>query len=101
MTCEEEILKPFTATNGHVYAFEMKDQINFNQQLSLITLDESITEIIWKTEDSGVLVHTRDEFIQVVANAETHKRSNITKYWTLKAQVQSATTIEGIEAITW
>jgi hypothetical protein len=99
--CNQDILQNFQATNGHMYQFTNIDQQNFNQQLSLLLLDNTITEIIWKTEDAGVLIHTRTDFTQVCKDAEVHKKGNISKYWQLKGLVESATTIEELETITW
>lgn len=99
--CEAETLQPFQASNGHLYEFDYKDQSNFNQQLSFLVLDPSINEIIWKTVDAGVIMHTRDEFIQVCKDAEEYKRGNISKNWQLKGLVNSATSLEEVELINW
>jgi hypothetical protein len=101
--CEAEILAGFTsATTGHVYSFNTYDQINFTQQYSLLIGDSSITSVDWKTEDAGVITHTRDQFISVASvEAVQHKRNLIGKYWTLKVQVEATTTKAEIDAIVW
>lgn len=73
--------------NGDFFQFNMKDQSNFNQQLSLLLLDVSIVEIVWKTENNGVKVLTREDFIQTCMSGESHKRNTIGRYWSLKQYV--------------
>lgn len=99
--CESTIAQSFQARNGHTYQFEMKDQLNFSQQFLLITSNPDIKEVLWKTEDAGVLTHSREEFVEVIEDAENHKRNNISRYWALKEQVNQASTIEEIKAIEW
>jgi hypothetical protein len=98
--CQQTILGGFTASNGHSYAFDFKDQDNFTQQMLFLVHDPTITEIPWNTNE-GVVVHTRDEFLQVCQDANAHKTGNFKKYWTLLAQLESATTEDEINAIGW
>jgi hypothetical protein len=100
--CEQLILAGFRSkTTGHFYAFGERDQLNFTQQMILMVSRSDIQDVVWKTEDAGPVLHSRDEFLAVVAEAEVHKRSKMQRYWELKAQVQAAKTNEEIEAITW
>lgn len=99
--CEAAILGGFTAANTHRYGFSQYDQLNFTQQLALMNTDPAIASIDWKTEDAGVLTHTREEFVALVREAEAHKRGKIVQYWTLKAQVQAAATEAEVDAVTW
>lgn len=99
--CEQTILAGFIAISGHKYGFSQYDQMNITQQMALLLVDTTITTINWKTEDAGVISHTRDEFVVLCNDANNHKRNNITKYWTLKAQVNAATTEADIGAISW
>lgn len=75
--------------NGDVFQFNDKDQVNFNQQLSLILLDDSLNEVVWKTENNGVKIFTRQEFIETCKAGEFHKRNNIGNYWQLKEYVMT------------
>jgi len=101
--CEETILAGFyCGANGHYYEFSAYDQMNFTQQYLLLVSNPELTDPIrWKTEDAGVLEHSREEFIAVCEVAEKHKRGNIEKYWELKALVESADTFEEVNAIEW
>jgi hypothetical protein len=99
--CEQTIIDGFTATNGHTYQFDYKDQDNIGQQLTLLLLDPMIDSIQWKTKNAGIVVHTRAEFIALANDANNHKRSNMGKYWTLEAQIKTLTTESEINSIVW
>lgn len=81
--CNQLIEKGFFH-NGDLFQFNMIDQSNFNQQLSMIPLDTNISTIYWKTENNGVKAFTKDEFIAICKTGEYHKKSHITHYWNLK-----------------
>ncbi len=96
------ILGNFTsATTGHIYEFEEHDQANFTQQMLLLVSNPAITTVDWKTVDAGVVTHTREQFFAVVGDADSHKRGNMTKFWTKEAQLNSATTLDEINAVKW
>lgn len=100
--CKNTILSSFVSqTTGHEYDFELKDQINFNMEYCLLLKNPNIPYIAWATNDAGTVTHTKEEFLGVCRDAEFHKRGNIGKYWTLKDQVETATTIEEVEAVVW
>lgn len=99
--CEATINEPFQATNGHLYEFELKDQINFSQMFSLLIAIPTYTDIQWRTLDADVVLHTREQFLKVISDAQTHKQGNINKYWQLKGLVDVATTVEELNNITW
>lgn len=99
--CQADILAGLHASNGHTYQFDFKDQDNISQQLTLMLLDPTISVIPWKTMDSGIVNHTRAEFITVARDAEAHKRNNMGRYWQLEARVKSAMTDTDILPIKW
>jgi XkdW protein/Domain of unknown function (DUF4376) len=101
VACQSTILGGFTASNGHVYQFDFKDQDNIAQQMLFIVNDLTIATIDWKTIDAGIVTHTRDEFLQMCKDADNHKRSNFAKYWTLEAQLNTLTTEDEIKNINW
>ncbi|GAA4704079.1 DUF4376 domain-containing protein [Brevibacillus fulvus] len=90
-----------SASTGHTFRFNEEDQANFNQQSTLFLLKPDLAETQWKTEDAGIVTLTRDQFIEVVFEAGQHKQQQIGKYWTLKAQVEAATTKEEVDSINW
>lgn len=101
--CEATILAGFYCeANGHYYGFSAYDQMNFTQQYLLLVSNPELTgPIRWKTEDAGVIAHSREEFIAVCETAERHKRGNIEKYWELKEQIENARTFEEVNAVHW
>ncbi|TGV13629.1 DUF4376 domain-containing protein [Mesorhizobium sp. M00.F.Ca.ET.186.01.1.1] len=100
--CCQAIYAGFTSVStGYQFRFNEEAQANFNQQSTLFLLKPDLAEIQWKTEDSGIVRLTREQFIEVVLEAGQHKQQQIAKYWTLKAQVEAAETKEQIDAINW
>jgi hypothetical protein len=97
--CEEEIVKGFTATNGHFYRTNRDDQINMIGQKDELSEDSTITVVPWKTEDTGYINHTREEWMKVYVEAFAHKKEKLFKYDMLKGQVLSATTHEEVVGI--
>jgi hypothetical protein len=100
--CQVAIHKGFEY-NGDFFQFNDKDQANFNQQLSLLLLDSTITEVQWKTENNGVKIFPKEVFIQACKAGEVHKRNNIGRYWQLKNHVLTYdfTTVEELQSITF
>lgn len=99
--CQSRILAGFEH-DGNFFDFTEKDQANFNQQLSLLLLDPTDTSLItWKTENNGIQQFTREQFIETCKAGEVHKRMYIGRYWQLKAYVETLTTVEDIQAVTF
>jgi hypothetical protein len=99
--CEEAIITGFKSSNGHWYRTNRDDQINMIGQKDLLMADETVTIVPWKTEDTGYINHTREEWLQVYIEAFKHKKTQLLKYNTLKQQVLNATTHNEIVAIKW
>lgn len=95
--CQRNIYKGFEF-NGDYFQFNEIDQSNFNQQLTLLLIDEDTDSIVWKTENNGVKVFSREEFIAIVKFSEIHKRTCITRYWQLKGLLTS-TNFNSIEEV--
>ncbi|CAF1775466.1 hypothetical protein [Bacillus subtilis] len=94
--CEEEIIKGFTASNGHAYRTNRDDQVNMIGQKDILDDTNTDEPIKWKTEDAGWIDHTKDEWLQVYKEAFNFKKSTLLKYATLKDQVNNATTHDEI-----
>jgi hypothetical protein len=98
----QSITSSFTSIKtGHSYDFEEHDQSNMTQQMLLFVNNPTLNEVDWKTNDAGIVKHTREEFFAVVDDANNHKRSNLAKFWAKEFALKNATTVEEIEAITW
>jgi hypothetical protein len=100
-SCDEIIVGGFTATNGHHYRTNRDDQLNMVAKNVQLLHDETIVEVNWKTEDVGYVLHTRQEWLTVYNEGVAHKETNLYKYNTLKAQVESATTHAEILLVAW
>lgn len=99
--CEQAIIEGFTATNGHHYRTNRDDQVNMIGQKDDLMEDTTITEVMWKTEDSGYVSHTRDEWLAIYKEAFTHKQTQLFKYDTLKQEVQGKLKVSTVESVTW
>lgn len=98
--CQDAIMKGFEY-EGDFFQFNDKDQQNFNQQLSILLLDTEANQIVWKTENNGIKVFSREQFIETCKAGERHKRNSIGRYWQLKEYVltHGFSSVEELEAI--
>lgn len=102
--CNQMILGGFLSScTGleHQYKFDMEYQGNFAQQGVMLSLDPAITTVLWPTSDAGVIPHTREQYIQLCKDAQAWKSTNTYRYFTMKAQIQAAGTIDLVNAFTW
>ena len=98
--CKDFILQGFySAVTQSYYGFSEKDQINFNQQLTLMLLDPTVNEVYWKTEDKGVIPHTRDEFIAVCKEGEKHKRHAMRNYYIITDNIREMRNFEELKGL--
>jgi hypothetical protein len=67
----------------------------------LLNLDPTIDTVLWATVEDGFVTHTRDQSIQVMKDGAAHEKSLKMRYYTLESQVNAATTVEEVNAITW
>ncbi|ASS76490.1 hypothetical protein CIG75_17010 [Tumebacillus algifaecis] len=102
--CNQAIIGGFVSTalgEEHQYGFDREDQANLTGRLAGIAAGTAPTEFLWKTKDAGPLTHTVDQFKQVCLDGDAHKEAQIAKFWTLKATVEVAQTIEELPSIEW
>jgi hypothetical protein len=100
--CSQAILSGFvSATTGYQYGFSYEDQLNWTQQMLLIISDDTIQTVDWKTDAVGIVPHARDQFLAVCNEGGAHKRGCIEKFWSLRNQVVTATTIAELNHIYW
>ena len=99
---DDVIVNGFVATNGHTYRTNRDDQINIIGKAIQLIFKPEITSVPHKTEDSGYVVLTRDEWIEnVFSQGLSHKEKALHKYNTLKMKVEAATTEEEILLLNW
>lgn len=99
----ELVIKEGFYVGEDFFAFQDKDQANFNQQLSLMIVDDTILEVLWKTENNGIKPFPREEFIEVCKTGEQHKRQHISNYWNIKEYVMTHqfSSLEELQAINY
>ena len=102
LKCSDDIEKGTLCNNGNFYRFNKEeDQINFSQQL-LEIIDGTASDVVyWKTENNGIIVHSHEEFKIVFRELGDYKKQLIAKYWQLKYNILSVTTIQEIRNIVW
>ncbi|QFP93353.1 UNVERIFIED_ORG: hypothetical protein Xoosp15_88 [Xanthomonas phage Xoo-sp15] len=91
----------FKSVNGHRYRLNENDQINFLGKKDWLRDHTEVTEVPWKTEDAGYVVHTREDWLTVQAEAYTHKETQLFKYNDKVTAIAAATTHEEIVAVSW
>jgi len=101
--CNQDILNGFSSSCAgveHQYKFDLEYQANMNQKATMFLLTNA-TETKWPTKDAGVVIHGREQFIQLCVDAETIKEDKIYRYFVMKAQVEACAEIEDVEAFVW
>lgn len=94
--CEEEIIGGFTSSNGHQYRLNRDDQLNMIGQYLQLQADSTITNVNWRTLDDGYVSLAKADWInQVYLEAFKHKDSVLTKYNTIKEQINAVAPING------
>ena len=104
LACNLEILGGFESSvlggEHHHYKFDMEYQANMNQQMGLLSLDPTIELIPWPTS-SGVLIHTKSQFVQLLKDASDFKSSKLFRYFDMKEQIMNAETTDEVKLINW
>lgn len=85
----------------HTYNFSSSAQSDFRGKGLLLSLNPSISSVMWATLENGFVQHSREQFIQVITDGGAHEETLKFKYFQLENQVNSSTTIESVNAITW
>ncbi|AXH71134.1 hypothetical protein BSP36_089 [Bacillus phage BSP36] len=101
VTCDTEIARGFTASNGHTYRTNREDQTNMLATKIQLSEDPTITEVYWLTQDAGYLMHTREEWLKVYNEAFEHKKALVYKNGELRRMIENATTDAELVAIKW
>jgi hypothetical protein len=99
--CDDTICGGFTATNGHTYRTNRDDQTNMIGQKDELNEDPTILVVPWKTEDSGYINHTREEWLSIYSQAFQFKKQQLFKYDKLKKDIAAATSHPEIIDIKW
>ena len=104
IACNLDILNGFSSTcTGveHQYKFDMEYQNNINQQASILNLDQTIELVYWPTKDAGVVEHTREQFINLLKDANNFKSEELYRYFTMKADILAMISLEQVRQVVW
>lgn len=100
--CNQSIETGFLSPSmGYFFGFKAHDQNNFKGQAIVFLTDPSETQCEWKTEDAGVVMIQKDDFIKLIPEGKEHTRKNTEKYWGLVNQVSDAKTNLAVSEINW
>lgn len=102
--CSQAISQGFTSSAlgvAHTYPYDDEAQRNLHAAIIDTLIDSTVTTVSFKTLDAGYQNHTVAQIQQVAKDSKTPFMNNLNKYNNLKSQVQSATTVDAINAIVW
>lgn len=97
--CSESIYIGFTSGENE-FGYNANDQSNFTKRLATIAVGAP-GPFQWKSINNGVVELTKEEFIQVVTDAETHQLEQQQKFWVLEQEVLEAETKEEVDSVNW
>lgn len=102
--CYDMIVGGFTSSalgTAHTYPSDEEAQRNFNTIMNRFAIDSTFTSVNFKTIDSEYQVHTKTQFIQVFTDGHNYGAQQIAKLNNLKLQIDEASTVDAVNAITW
>jgi hypothetical protein len=102
--CNQVITGGFPSSAlGTTYTYPSDDeaQRNFNTIMNRFLVDTSFTSANFKTLNVGYQPHTKAQFYQVFMDGHNYGAQQIAHLNDLKAQVDAATTVSAVNAITW
>jgi len=100
--CDLGIASGFrSSSTGYLMGFTESDQKNITNQVIVFLANPNAVDCQWKTEDQGVKLLTKAQFMNLLPEGEGHMRANVGKLWMLNSQVNAATTKEAVTAINW
>jgi|GEM_PF-3572671 len=102
--CNQEILNGFNSSvlgESHDYSFDEEWQANFNRQMNALLLDPTIESVNWVTKDSGIILHTRQQFIDLYKESNFFINEKIGRYHTLETEINNSESINDIISIQW
>lgn len=102
--CNEVISSGFPSSAlgvQHTYPSDEEAQRNFNTIMNRFLIDSTFTNVNFKTLDAGYQSHTKAQFYQVFTDGHNYGEQQIVHLNDLKTQVDAATTIDAVNAITW
>lgn len=88
-------------TTGHTYPTDAAAQSNFTGAVTVFTTNPAKVTVPVQTLDAGWIVHTKADFFAMYNDGDAWKEAQYTQLQILIGQVQAATTVAAVQAITW
>lgn len=90
---------------NYLYGFSdagpFSDQKNLGQELGMVNAGLAIEPIEWGIKSGVVINHTVAQFKTMCADGNRFKWNNVTQLRSLLGQVETATTVDAVNAIEW
>jgi len=102
--CNQVILGGYNSNctgENHRYKFDEEYQRNFGLAIGAVSVSPDIENIPWPTVDSGILVHSRENFIQLYLDGKAFMEGNLYRYFGMKTQVLACTEISQVNEFVW
>lgn len=86
---------------AHTYSIDKEDHVNLLAKYTKLLNETTIQYQPWKTKDYGIVLHTREEFLNVVNGIMEHVENLLFKSILKKMEIEDATTFEQLESVMW
>jgi hypothetical protein len=86
---------------GYTFSYDDDAQKNFTKVTALFALKPEKLDTPWNTKSHGIILLTREQYLQVVEAAENHEWFNLGKLWNYKHRVEVAESYDDVDAIIW
>lgn len=86
---------------GYVFSYNKEAQDNFTKVTALFALKPEKVDTPWNTKSHGIILLTKEQYLQVVADAENHEWYNLGKLWNYKHRVDITQSYDDVDAVTW
>ncbi len=98
----QTLIGGFTSkTTTHTYVTTTNGQANMEGDLKRFELDSTLTSVQFYTIDKGWLAHNHQDLINAFLDGGKWKDAQYAQAQTLIGQINSATTISAVQAISW
>lgn len=86
---------------GYTFSYGDEAQKNFTKITALFALKPEKVDTAWNTKSHGIVLLTKEQYLQVVEDAENHEWFELGKLWNYKHKVDVAQSYEEVDAVVW
>ena len=104
VACNKFILSGFESSCTSIkykYKFDEEYQRNFALTIGAVSVSPEISNIPWPTIGTGIVNHTRQQFIQLYLDGKLFMETNLYRYFGMKAQIEMCGSVEQINLFSW